>query len=119
MAPEEDIVVHITSGETEDWQMALRNLQKLAANESASAPPEAMHVVVNGRAVRFLLAAAPEGDRIPRMAEAGVDIEACSNSLERLGFGPEELADGVAVTDSGVAEVVRLQQRGCTYLKLP
>lgn len=119
MADTEDIVVHITSGETEDWQMALRNLQKLATNESVSTPPESMHVVVNGDAVRFLLAATPEGDRIPQMAEAGVEIEACANSLERLGFSPAELAEGVTITGSGVAEVVRLQQRGYTYLKLP
>jgi intracellular sulfur oxidation DsrE/DsrF family protein len=119
MARQDDIVIHITSSETEDWRMALRNLQKLAENESVAANPESMHVVVNGGAVRFLLATTPEGDRIPRMAEAGVEIEACANSLERLGFSPAELAEGITVTDSGVAEVVRLQQRGYTYLKLP
>lgn len=119
MASEGDIVAHITSGETGDWQTALRNLKKLARNDSVSAPPESIHVVVNGSAVRFLLAATPEGDRIPRIAAAGVDIGACANSLERLGFGPDELAEGVRVTDSGVAEVVRLQQQGCAYLKLP
>jgi intracellular sulfur oxidation DsrE/DsrF family protein len=119
MATQDDIVVHITSSETEDWQMALRNLQKLAGNESVSASPDSMHVVINGGAVRFLLSATPEGDRIPQMAAAGVDIEACANSLGRLGFSPDELAEGVTVTDSGVAEVVRLQQQDCTYLKLP
>jgi intracellular sulfur oxidation DsrE/DsrF family protein len=119
MASQDDIVIHITSGETEDWQMALRNIQKLAGNDSVSTPPESMHVVVNGSAVRFLLATTPDGEQIPRMARAGVDIEACANSLERLGFSPQELAEGVTVTDSGVAEVVHLQQRGYTYLKLP
>lgn len=119
MADQGDIVIHITSGETEDWQMALRNLEKLAGNDSVSAPPESMHVVVNGSAVRFLLATTPEGEQIPRMARAGVEIEACANSLERLGFSAGELADGVTTTESGVAEVVRLQQQGHTYLKLP
>jgi len=119
MASHDDIVVHVTSSEAEDWRTALRNLQKLASNDSVSAPPESMHVVVNGGAVRFLLATTPEGDRIPRMAEAGVEIDACANSLERLGFSRTELADGVTVTDSGVAEVVRLQRQGYTYLKLP
>jgi intracellular sulfur oxidation DsrE/DsrF family protein len=40
-------------------------------------------------------------------------------SLTRLGYAPENLADGVQTIRSGVAEVARIQQQGDTYLKLP
>lgn len=113
------IVIHITSGESSDWQMALRNLVNLVQDDSVSTPPDSMQVVVNGDAVRFLLASASEAAKVTQMAEAGVQITACANSLDRFAHAPEDLADGVTVIQSGVAEVVRLQQRGATYLKLP
>lgn len=113
------VVIHVTSGESSDWQMALRNLANLVRDESVSTPPERMHLVVNGEAVRFLRAEAPEAEKVSRMAAAGVVIDACENSLDRFGYGPSELAEGVTTVESGVAAVARAQQRGDTYLKLP
>ncbi|RXK49319.1 DsrE family protein [Halorientalis pallida] len=114
-----EMVIHITSGETGDWRMALRNLVNLVQDETVSTPPGLMKVVVNGPAVRFLLTTAPEADKIERMADAGVEISACGNSLERFDHTAESLADGVTTVPSGVAEVTRAQKRGATYLKLP
>ena len=112
-------VVHITSGDIGDWQTALRNLVNLVNDESVSTPPELLQVVVNGEAVRFLLGTAPESSKLTRMADSGVDINACSNSLERFDYGATDLAEGVTTVRSGVAEVTRAQQAGATYLKLP
>ncbi|WP_302080680.1 DsrE family protein [Salinibaculum rarum] len=119
MSNPDGIVIHVTSGESEDWQTALRNLRNLAQDNSVSTPPELIRVVVNGPAVRFLLAGAPEASRIARMVEAGVQIRACSNSLERFGYATDEVVEGVETVQSGVAQAVRLQQRGSAYLKLP
>jgi len=33
---------------------------------------------------------------------------ACRNSIERIGFGPDDLLDGVEVVRSGVGELSRL-----------
>jgi len=119
MSSQQGIVVHVTSGESGDWQMALRNLRNLASEDSVSVPPEAMKVVVNGEAVRFLLSGAPESSAITEMARAGVEIDVCSNSLDRFGYDVDDLADGVSTVPSGVAEVARIQQDGHVYLKLP
>ena len=119
MSAQESIVVHVSSQDTRDWQMAVRNLVNLVNDDAVATSPELMQVVVNGHAVRYLLATSPESERVTAMAEAGVDIRACENSLERFGYDPENLADGVGTVPSGVAEVVRVQQRGNTYLKLP
>jgi intracellular sulfur oxidation DsrE/DsrF family protein len=119
MSTSQGIVIHVTSGESGDFETALRNLVNLVQEESVSTPPEKMQVVVNGRAVRFLLATAPEAAKLTRMADSGVRIGACANSLDRFGYAPEDLADGVATIPSGVAEVARAQQHGATYLKLP
>ncbi|WP_246983879.1 DsrE family protein [Halorientalis marina] len=119
MSTSQSIVIHVTSGESADFETALRNLVNLVQEESVSTPPEKMQVVVNGRAVRFLLATAPEAAKITQMADAGVGIGACANSLDRFGHDSQDLAEGVTTIPSGVAEVARAQQHGATYLKLP
>lgn len=119
MSKQAAIVVHISSQDSRDWEMAVRNLVNLVNDDSISTPPESMEVVVNGHAVRYLLASGPESERVTQMAQAGVDIVACGNSLERFGYADSALADGVDTVPAGVAEVVRAQQRGSTYLKLP
>jgi intracellular sulfur oxidation DsrE/DsrF family protein len=119
MGSNQGIVVHITSGESSDWEMALRNLLNLAQSETMSTPADRIWVVVNGEPVRFLLESAKGASEITEMAEAGVQIGACSNSLDRFGHDPADLTDGVSTVDSGVAEVARLQRQGNAYLKLP
>ncbi len=119
MSNQQAIVIHISSGSVDDWQMALRNLANLVNDDSVSTPPELIHVVVNGQAVRFLLSSSPEAEKVTQMAEAGVDITACSNSLDRFGHAAVDLAPGVGTVPSGVAAAVRAQQGGSAYLKLP
>ncbi len=84
MSSHRSILVHISTDDISDWQMALRNLAK-----------------------------------VTRMAEAGVELAACTNSLDRFGHATAALATGVSAVRSGVAEVVRAQQQADTYLKLP
>lgn len=119
MTVQDAIVVHISSQDSRDWTMAVRNLVNLVNDDSVSTSPESMTVVVNGHAVRYLLSTSPESGEVTKMAAAGVDIEACGNSLERFGYTADNLAEGVTTVPAGVAEVVRAQQRGDTYLKLP
>lgn len=113
------VVAHVTSGDANDWQQALRNLSNLHSDESVPITPELITVVVNGEAVRFLRAEEPDADQVARIVESGVRILACTNSLERFGFSTDELVAGVETVDSGVAEVTRLQWHGNGYLKLP
>jgi intracellular sulfur oxidation DsrE/DsrF family protein len=119
MSGQQGVVIHFTSGRTGDWHTALRNVSNLYGDDSVAIAPELMDVVVNGEAVRFLLSTSPEAARITRMAEAGIHIKACANSLNRFGYASENLAEGVETVPSGVAEAVRLQQGGTAYLKLP
>jgi intracellular sulfur oxidation DsrE/DsrF family protein len=113
------VVVHITSPDANDWGQALRNVSNLHSDESVPIEPNLITIVVNGEATRFLRADEPDADRLSRLADSGVRILACSSSLERLGYSPDELAEGVETVDSGVAEVTRLQWHGNGYLKLP
>jgi len=113
------VVVHITSGDASDWRQAFRNLSNLYNNESVPTPSGMVTVVINGEAVRFTRAASPEADQLSRIVESGIQIKVCVNSLDRLGYGPDNLAEGIEPVSSGVAEAVQLQQKNGVYLKLP
>jgi len=112
-------VVHVTTGDRDGWETALRNLQDLADDDSVPTPTDRLLMVVDGPAVRFLLAAAPDAAAVTRAMEAGVTVVACESSLSRLGHGPADLVDGIETVASGVAETIRLQRGGESYLKLP
>jgi intracellular sulfur oxidation DsrE/DsrF family protein len=119
MSLQDGIIIHVTTGEIDGWQTALRNLRNLVQDESVPTPPARIEVVVNGPAVRFLLASSPDSSKVSQVLEAGVGIGVCSNSLARFGHDPDDLVDGVRTVSSGVAEVVRMQAADNSYLKLP
>lgn len=97
--------------------MAIQDLSALHRDDSLGTP--ALTVVINGPAVPYLLTTAPDAAQITQMTDDDVRIVACVRSLERFGYSPENLAEGVSTVESGVAEVVRLQFQGDAYLKLP
>jgi hypothetical protein len=113
------IVIHITSGDANDWQQALRNLSNLYDDESVPVSPDLITVVVNGGAVRFLQADEPDADQLAEIADSGVRILACRESLAHVGVDAEDLLAGIEMVDSGAAEAARLQFHGNGYLKLP
>ncbi len=119
MTTQHALVIHITSDTASDWQMALRNLQNLVRDSSVSTPPEGMQVVVNGPAVRFLLASSPDAHKITKMLQANVTVSVCSNSLSLFDHDPSTVTEGITIVNSGVAEVVRAQQQGKNYVQLP
>jgi intracellular sulfur oxidation DsrE/DsrF family protein len=119
MSLQDGIIIHVTTGEIDGWQTALRNLRNLVQDESVPTPPARIEVMVNGPAVRFLLASSPDSSKVSQVLEAGVGIGVCSNSLARFGHDPDDLVDGVRTVSSGVAEVVRMQAADNSYLKLP
>jgi intracellular sulfur oxidation DsrE/DsrF family protein len=84
MSTQNGIVIHITSGEREDWEMALRNILNLARDESLPTPADTMRVVVNGEAVKFLLETATGAPEVVEMAEAGVRLQRKGHAYLKL-----------------------------------
>jgi intracellular sulfur oxidation DsrE/DsrF family protein len=119
MSTSEPVVVHITSDDTGNWEMALRNLVNLVRGDAVGTSAADVEVVVNGPAVQFFMRSGPEAAKIRQMIDAGVEVAVCSNSLSRFGYDASSLVAGAEVVPSGVAEVVRAQQAGKNYLKLP
>jgi intracellular sulfur oxidation DsrE/DsrF family protein len=115
----DEVAIHFSGDSITQWQRALNNVSNLYGDESVPTPADGINVVVNGPGVRFLLRSSPEAERVGRLAEAGVNVAACGNSLSRFDHEEGNLVPGVEVVPAGVAELVRLQRGACSYLKLP
>ena len=52
------------------------------------------------------------------LAQAGVVFAACENTMRRQNVGKADLLPFVTTVDSGVAEIVRKQEAGWSYLRV-
>ena len=108
-------VFHVTDGSVEAHRRALLSVSNLLADPTVEDAEVA--VVANAAGVR-MLTENPNADRVRALQGRGVRFVACRNSVERVGFGPGDLLEGVEVAHSGVGELARLQEEGWGYLRL-
>jgi intracellular sulfur oxidation DsrE/DsrF family protein len=52
-----------------------------------------------------------------QLADGGVIFAACRNTMKRKNVAPDQLLPLAGTVDSGVAEVVRKQEAGWSYIK--
>jgi len=81
-----------------------------------------IEIVAHGKGIGLLLgknvAANPALKKLMQgLHQNGVVFAACNNTLTRLKIDPKELVQVAIIVDSGVAEVVRKQEAGWTYVK--
>jgi hypothetical protein len=109
---------HVTDSSVESHRRALLSVSNLLADPTVDADADADVVVVaNAGGVR-MLTENPNANRVRALQRRGVRFVACRNSVERVGFGPGDLLDGVDVAGSGVGELARLQAEGYGYVRL-
>ena len=93
-------------------------------NELEVNPDAKIVAVAHAAGVDFLLKGAKDKygnkyeDRVERLALSGVRFEVCEITLRERRLSKAQFIDYVSFVPSGVAEIVRLQQReGYAYLK--
>jgi len=93
-------------------RMARHSVQGLGLDVS-------VQVVVQGGAVRGLVAnSAYQDDLLTTIAGSGVDVLACSNSMERVGVGAETLLPDVGTVPAAVTYLAQQQWAGAAYVRL-
>ena len=106
-------VIHVD--ETGKWPVAAANVANLLRDAGENGVQAA--VLANGEAVEALR---PGGDLAPaleQLAEKGVEVLACRNSLRSLNMAEEDLPGFVRVVPAGITELVRRQQEGWSYVR--
>ena len=100
----------------ERWDGVLRNVE----NVRKAFGPENVEaqVVVHGKALPLLQKTNGELEgRLRVLAENGVRLSACQNTMKRFNVTKEMLFPFVDTVDSGVAELIRKQENGWAYIK--
>jgi intracellular sulfur oxidation DsrE/DsrF family protein len=111
------VVFDVAVSEPEAWKTVLRNISNL--RKAFGAENTEVEVVAYSKGLGFLLASDKDlGPGIDALASQGVDFLACSNSLQAQGATAADLVPKAKVVDSGVAELVRKQEAGWSYIKV-
>ena len=121
---EAKVLFHLNSGKHRRMQEVLDEAQNLLNVYHRQGRPAEVEIIANGRGINLLRQRhSPFAARIAQMHEeyANLRFAACQNTIDRMeretGVAPHLLPQAVIV-DSGVAQIIRLQQRGWAYIRV-
>ncbi|MFB6292425.1 MAG: DsrE family protein [Candidatus Nanohaloarchaea archaeon] len=109
------VVFHLNSNDTGKQSETLGNIKNLREDETVDV--EDIALVVNADAVDAVRNGSEAAEFLEDFISEGVEVKACSNSLDNREIGEEELLDGVETVSSGVGEIARLEDEGYQYIK--
>lgn len=117
------VLIHVSDSNEEHLKTVLDDIEGLMKFYHRSHQKARVEVITNGGGLNLLLAGiSPYAERISRMQKEydGLTFVACQNTIDRfqqeLGVSAK-LLPGVAVIDSGVAQIMRRQHQGWAYIQ--
>ena len=111
------VVFHVNVADEARWQEALTNVENV--QKAFGADHVDIEVVAHGAGIGLVESKnAALRDRITTIERTGPVFAACGNTLRKKNLAESDLTAGVKIVDSGVAELIRRQEAGWTYIKL-
>ena len=115
--PKHRVVFHVNVADEARWQEVLTNVENVQKAFGGSSVE--IEVVAHGAGIGLVqLKNATLRDRIAAIEKTGPVFTACSNTLRKQQLTAADLTPGVRIVDSGVAELIRKQEEGFSYVKL-
>lgn len=109
------VLFEFTSAGKEQNAAVLNNIENA---RKALGKDTQVTVVAHGPGIALLQKADNDSvERMRKLAKEGVVFAACENTLKRKNISKADLVDFATTVDSGVAEVVRRQEAGWSYVK--
>lgn len=88
-------------------------------NVRAQIPDVEVEIVFHGKGVFAVMKDSTQfKERIKIAKDKGVNIVVCNNSLKRLNIDPNQISSDVLVIPSAMAELIKKQADGWSYLKV-
>lgn len=109
------IVFELTSDNEEQWQALLNNVENL--QKSFGKEKTEVEVVTHGKGLSLIKNTTPLKDRVIAISQTGVRFVACENTMKKQQVKKEDLLSVADTVDSGIAEVIRKQEAGWSYIK--
>nr|VFJ78124.1 MAG: hypothetical protein BECKFW1821C_GA0114237_11677 [Candidatus Kentron sp. FW] len=115
--PQYRLLLQVSENSAPRLNLALNNARN--AQSAFGAENIAVEIVVFGPGVNTLTHFAPKHivDKVEKAVEAGIRIMACENSIRAFQLSAQELLSGIGYVKSGVAELVKKQSRGWSYIR--
>lgn len=115
-SPKHKVVFELNAQAPSGWDQLFHNVdnvQKIFGGEGVQ-----VEIVFFGRGLNMLLKKNTEyADRLKQAADKGVILAACQNTMRAMKVTTEDLFPFATQVDSGVAELVRKQEAGWSYIK--
>ena len=111
------VVVQVNFNGVDQWKGVFGNIKnlKLALAQDGGLQVE---IVTHGKGLELLTSKDPEiVAQLKALSDSGDEVAACVHTCDSHHLTSKDLASYVTVVDSGVAEVVRRQEQGWSYLK--
>lgn len=111
---ERGVVVHLDEDGDDKYRAVLRNVANLVTDLGGQATVE---LVTHGPGIGVCLADSLLAEDLQDLIGRGVVAAACEHTIDARGIARERLAAGVVTVPSGMAELVRRQQKGWAYVR--
>ena len=109
------IVMEVSSDNPAVWDAALNNAQNL---KKSLGDATAIEMVAHGGGLGMLLLTnTAQSERLQKLTASGIVFAACENTMRKKNVTGADLLPFATTVDSGVAEVVRKQEEGWSYVK--
>ncbi len=110
------IVFEVTSADPQVWEAVLINIENV--QRALCIDVTEIRVVAHGKGIGLVMRTNTGlADTIAGLTTPRVKFVACENTMKRLKIEKDDLLAVAGTVDSGVAEVVRLQEAGWSYIK--
>jgi uncharacterized protein len=115
-APKHHVVFQLTEAEGPAWGslvLHVNNMRKAFAADGGSQ----VEVVFFGPGLNMLRKTnTAYEERLKQLADSGVTLSACQNAMRLMNVKTEDLFAFAGQVDSGIAELVRKQEAGWSYI---
>jgi intracellular sulfur oxidation DsrE/DsrF family protein len=109
------IVFELTSDNQDQWQALLNNIEN--AQKAFGKENTEVEVVTHGKGLGLIKGSTPLKDRVIAISHSGARFVACENTMRKQQVKKEDLLPIAGTVDSGIAEVIRKQEAGWSYIK--
>lgn len=110
------VVIELVSGDPKEWEKLMNNSENLI--KALGDGTTEIEIVSHGEGLKMLMKSTAEKpeERMKKLADQGVVFAACQNTMKRMNVTAGDLVKFAKPVDSGVAEVVRKQESGWSYI---
>lgn len=107
------VVIQVSDSSPDYWNLALNN----AKNVQKDLKGAVIEIVAYGPGIGMLKADSVVANRISEMADSGIKIVACGNTMRGQKLTKEDMNSKIAYVQAGVVEIMERQMEGYSYIR--